>query len=318
MSLKLQLCRTIWDKQWLKPRQSRAIYKCLSKAGQAPDFPFTQDFYGLHYEGNLRNNIDFHIFYYGAFEKPLLHFLRDTLQALDSHNSVFVDIGANIGQHALFMSTLCRQVHAFEPFDKVRQRLDLQITNNKINNIQIHTIGVSNENASLPFYAPTGANQGIGSFDSNTAAKGNVSIGELALVKGDDYFPEHGIDRIDIMKIDVEGFEKPALQGLQETLNATRPIIVVEVTYGEAHSFSSIAQIASHLPQNYELFTFDNRKVDGSKARKRDGKSRISGNYDLVPYTKVLQRGQDNIIACPREKLFAINNVKSQGNKRQE
>lgn len=303
VSLTYKFCHLLWRQSWVTPGLARILYKRMSKSGKAPDFAFTRDFFGVSYQGNLSNNIDFNIYYYGAFEKPLLYFLRDTMANLNPEQPVFVDVGANIGQHSLFMAAHGSTVHSFEPFDKVRNRLQLQINTNKLHSVSVHPVGLSNEDASLPFFAPTGHNEGIGSFDASTTSKGNVSIGELQLVKGDDYFASHKIDCIDIMKVDVEGFEKPALQGLRDTLNKTRPVLVCEITYGESLSFHSVSELLQHLPEDYVLFTFDNRKSDGSKARRRDARSRVTGDYRIIPYTAMLPSGQDDVIACPREKL---------------
>lgn len=306
MRLTDKLCLFLWQTGLLTPALSRIVYKRLAKRRLAPDHPFSQDFFGLHYQGNLNNNIDFQIHFYGAFEKPLLFFLRDALEALGKPQSVFVDVGANIGQHSLFMSRLASQVHAFEPFAKVRERLLLQIAHNALQNIRVHALGLSHENARLPFYAPTGSNEGIGSFDASTTSKGNVAIGELELVRGDDYLTREGITRIDILKMDVEGFEKPALEGLRATLLATRPLLVCEVTYGKPLSFSSLADFMSHLPPDYRLFTFDKRKQDGSKARRRDARARHSGEYRILPFTAWRSSGQDDIIACPQESVARL------------
>ena len=306
MRLTDKLCLSLWKTGLLTPALSRIVYKRLAKRRLAPDHPFSQDFFGLHYQGNLNNNIDFQIHFYGAFEKPLLFFMRDALEALGKPQSVFVDVGANIGQHSLFMSRLASQVHSFEPFAKVRERLLLQIVHNALQNIRVHALGLSNENARLPFYAPTGSNEGIGSFDASTTSKGNVAIGELELVRGDDYLTREGITRIDILKMDVEGFEKPALEGLRATLLATRPLLVCEVTYGKPLSFSSLADFMSHLPPDYRLFTFDKRKQDGSKARRRDARSRHSGEYRIIPFTAWRNSGQDDIIACPQESVALL------------
>ena len=303
VSLTYKFCHLLWRQSWVTPGLARILYKRMSKSGKAPDFAFTRDFFGVSYQGNLSNNIDFNIYYYGAFEKPLLYFLRDTMANLNPEQPVFVDVGANIGQQSLFMAAQGSTVHSFEPFDKVRNRLQLQINTNKLRSVSVHPVGLSNEDASLPFFAPTGHNEGIGSFDASTTSKGNVSIGELQLVKGDDYFASHKIDCIDIMKVDVEGFEKPALQGLRDTLNKTRPVLVCEITYGESLSFHSVSELLQHLPEDYVLFTFDNRKSDGSKARRRDARSRVTGDYRIIPYTAMLPSGQDDVIACPREKL---------------
>lgn len=275
----------------------------MVRSGKAPDFAFTKAFFGISYSGNLSNNIDFAIYYYGAFEKPLLYFLRDTMNSLSPAQPVFVDVGANIGQHSVFMAAHGSKVHSFEPFASVRSRLQLQIDTNSLSNVSVHPVGLSNETGRLPFYAPTGSNIGIGSFDDSTISKGNVSVGELDLVSGDEYFTSHKIDCIDVIKIDVEGFEKKVLQGLHGTLEKTRPVIVCEITYGGPLSFRSVEDLLGILPADYALLTFDKRKSNGKTARRRDRGSRLTGHYRVIPYTSMLSIGQDNVIACPLEKM---------------
>lgn len=294
--------RFLWHRRWLPRRLLRHLYKRLARRGAAPDIPFAIDFFGLRYQGNLNNNVDFDIYFYGAFEKPLLFFLRDTFTTIPAARGVFVDIGANVGQHSLFMSTLGARVHAFEPYQQVREQFLRQIQENGLDNIRVHPVGLSNENNRLPFFAPTGTNAGIGSFDAGSVGKGNVSIGELQLVRGDDYFPSHGIDGIDLLKIDVEGYEKLVLDGLRETLQRKRPIVVCEITFGNPLSFAAIEELKEHLPADYMLFTFDRRKADGSKARRQNAHSRHSGSYRLIPLDRLRTSGQDDIIACPLEK----------------
>ena len=306
MSLSSKFCHVIWQQKWIPRRLGRMAYKRMAKEGTAPDHAFTTDFFGLTYQGNLSNNIDFNIYYYGAFEKPLLYFLRDTIKSLAPEQPAFIDIGANVGQHSLFMAAHGCHVHAFEPFDKVRERLQLQVTTNKLQDVHVHPVGLSDENARLPFFAPTGRNVGIGSFDASTTSKGNVSIGELELVNGDDYFATHGIDCMDLVKIDVEGFEKLALHGLQKTLKRLRRVVVCEITYGKPLSFKDVTELLAHLPSDYVLLTFDKRKEDGSKARRRDARGRHTGDYRIVPYRGLLESGQDDVIACPQEKLTRL------------
>jgi FkbM family methyltransferase len=303
MSLSYTISKFLWHQSWFSPRLGRGIYKTICRHGDAPDHPFETDFYGLRYRGNLRNTIDFSVYYYGAFEKPLLFFLRDCLTAIHRSPTVFCDIGANIGQHSLFMSKMADHVHAFEPFGEVRQKLEQHIKLNEITNLSVHNVGLSNRDELLPFFAPTGRNQGIGSFDATTIAKGNRNIGNLALVNGDGYFRQQSITDIDLIKIDVEGFEKSALRGLRNTLINERPVVVCELTYGKELSITSMAELRSLFPEDYSFLTFDVRKADGSKARRKEAKARVTGDYHLIPFRLELQTGQDNIIACPDEKL---------------
>jgi len=301
MSIISTLSRRLWQQKWFKAEWGRSLYKRICRDEEAPDYFFRKDFYGLQYEGNLKNNIDFSIFYYGAFEKPLLHFLRDVASNVAKPDSVFIDVGANIGQHSLYMSQRVSQVHAFEPFSEVSQRLQHHMDLNKLNNIDLHSIALSDKTEQRTFYAPTGRNQGIGSFDPSTVGKGNQAIAALALVKGDDYLAEHDINQVDILKIDVEGYEKKVLSGLSKTLSQSRPLVVCEISYQRAQSFASMQELKQAFPDDYRFFTFHTRKNDGTKARKKGAQSRLSGNYNLVPFDFTHPTGQDDIIACPIE-----------------
>lgn len=310
MGLADRLYRFLWNRHRAPSAWARHVYKHLDRRGIAPDAPFSREFFGLIYQGNLRNNVDFDVYFYGAFEKPLLFFLGDAMRKLGCAPApgqwVFVDVGANVGQHSLFMAAQGARVHAFEPFAPVREQLLRQLDANRLSHVSVYPVGLGDKNSRLPFFAPSGSNAGIGSFDPGTAAKGNRCIGELALARADDYFPKQPIERIDLVKIDVEGFEKMTLAGMRETLRTTRPVIVCELTYGKALSLATLEELRGHLPQGYSLFTFDKRKADGSKARRRDARSRASGEYRIIPFTGLLQRGQDDIIACPDEKTALL------------
>lgn len=219
---------------------------------------------------------------------------------------MFADIGANIGQHSLFMSRYADQVYAFEPYAPVRDRLQFHIQLNHIRNIQVHAVGLSEHDERLPFYAPTGRNQGIGSFDAATVSKGNTLAGELQLVQGDTFFAAHNLLPPTLMKIDVEGFEKNVLRGLRGTLASSRPVLVTEITYGKELSFRSVEELREVLPPDYGLFAFDTRKADGSKARRRGASARRSGQYQLIEFRRWLESGQDDVVACPLEKVTLL------------
>jgi FkbM family methyltransferase len=303
MTLIGALCRYIWDTQWVAPQNGRFLYKQMTREGTAPSFPFVADFFGLTYRGDLSNTIDYHVFYYGAFEKPILFFMRDTMKAIRLDGGVFLDIGANVGQHSLFMSQYAKQVHAFEPYDMVRKQLEQRVCINQLKNVEIHPVGLSNENRRLPFYAPSGRNLGIGSFDAGSVAKGNQYCGELQVVIGDDYLQHRGIKNVDLIKIDVEGFEMNVIQGLQKTILEQQPILLIELTYGHTLSFQSDRHLFDAFPPDYVFFNFNVRKKNGRKARRRESKARRTGQYALVPYHFGTSDSQDDVIACPQRKL---------------
>ena len=284
------------------------LYRQLRRNGQTPDYAFSKDFYGLKYKGNLNNNIDANVFFYGAFEKPLLFFLRDTLNALitETPKAIFMDIGANVGHHSIFLSKFASQVLAFEPYPKVNMQFKQQIAHNNISNIQIFENGLSDRRETLNYYAPTGNNEGIGSFDESSIGKGNTSYGKLELQEGDQVIESDSWKNIKLIKIDVEGFEKKVIKGLSRTIEEERPVIVCEITYGQQLSFVSIEQLKSYLPKNYEILTFNTRKLDGSKDKRKGSLAKRSGFYELISLTQWRSSGQDDIVMIPNEKSTII------------
>ena len=284
------------------------LYRQLRRNGKTPDYAFSKDFYGLKYKGNLNNNIDANVFFYGAFEKPLLFFLRDTLNALktETPKAIFMDIGANVGHHSIFLSKFASQVLAFEPYPKVNMQFKQQIAHNNISNIQIFETGLSDRRETLNYYAPTGNNEGIGSFDESSISKGNTSYGKLELQEGDQVIESDSWKNIKLIKIDVEGFEKKVIKGLSRTIEEERPVIVCEITYGQQLSFVSIEELTSYLPQNYEILTFNTRKLDGSKDKRKGSLAKRSGFYELISLKQWRSSGQDDIVMIPNEKSTII------------
>ena len=154
------------------------------------DFDFSTDFYGMRYEGNTKNLLDRAVLFAGGFEKPVLHFLKDVLKANFSNQGIVVDVGANVGQHSLYMSRYARRVHAFEPYKPVLERFRRMIELNSIKNIVIHPVGLGNKNEKIPFFKPPEFNLGTGSFEGRFYSA-NTPFEELEIVIGDEAFIWH-------------------------------------------------------------------------------------------------------------------------------
>ena len=217
-----------------------------------------------------------------------------------------MDIGANVGHHSIFLSKFASQVLAFEPYPKVSMQFKQQIAHNNISNIQIFETGLSDRRETLNYYAPTGNNEGIGSFDESSIGKGNTSYGKLELLEGDQVIASDSWKSIKLIKIDVEGFEKKVIKGLTRTIEEERPVIVCEITYGQQLSFVSIEELKSYLPKNYEILTFNTRKLDGSKDKRKGSLAKRSGFYELISLTQWRSSGQDDIVMIPNEKSTII------------
>jgi FkbM family methyltransferase len=211
--------------------------------------PFEVDFFGLTYPGDLSCYLDWNVYFFGAYEKPTLFLLRSLLQ--QRHDPVFVDIGANEGQHTLFMAKWAH-VHAFEPWDVARHSIMKKIERNGLTNITVHPLGLGERHEWLQFYAPLGSNRGTGSFDKSHAPKRNRSAGMLEIVNGDDYFLEKGISKIDVVKIDTEGWEAFVLRGLRQTLASAKPIVFLEMSESTLRTFDGLEGFRRCIPDCYE------------------------------------------------------------------
>jgi len=225
-SKKIRFLRWLGHQEWLPFEARRKLIKKFVNHNTAGSHEFETDFYGLRYRGNLAELIDWFVFFFGAYEKAELSLLRDLAANLDS--PIFLDIGASIGQHSLFMSRFCQQIHAFEPYGPARKRFREKIALNNLHHVFLHSVALGAREEELDFYAPVGPNIGVGSFRKNHRKK-NLPIGRLQVVRGDDYLNKLNLKKVDLIKIDVEGFEKDVLVGLTETIAKFQPIIIMEI-----------------------------------------------------------------------------------------
>jgi len=140
-----------------------------------------------------------------------------------------LDIGANTGQHSLFMSRYAKEIHAFEPWEPVIKRFRRMVEHNHIKNIVIHPFGLGDENSKEPFFRPPDINLGMGSFVEGFQ-ENNSYEGELEIRIGDEALQKAGVMSVSLIKMDIEGYEKPALKGLRRTLQRHRPIVEFELS----------------------------------------------------------------------------------------
>ena len=286
------------------PQPFSLLYRCWVAAKNISDchsgraFDFSVDFYGAIYEGNTGNYIDRKIFEDGAFEKPILFFLRDVMQSVYGNQGVFLDVGANTGQHSIFMSRYAKQVHAVEPWAEVLKRLRRNIEINRLQNVIVYPFGLGRENSKQPFFRPPEKNLGTGSFDKEFW-DANSAEGALEIRAGDDAFEKVGVAHFGLIKMDIEGYEKLALIGLQRTLRRDRPVVEFELTTNPKSEVSvkSWEELVALFPDDYDFLIFS-RDSDAA-----------TGRYDLVSAKEHLEfdrLGQRDVVAYPTERKASI------------
>lgn len=150
---------------------------------------------------------------------------------LCEHSKTILDIGANTGIYSLLAKAISPHstVFAFEPVSRVFEKLEY---NNKINSFSIQCIekAVSDYTGNaIIFDMPTEhlysvtVNQNLN--DPNVPVK-EVSIKTITL---DEFITEKRIEKIDLIKIDVERHESQVLKGFSKNLAKMKPSIIIEV-----------------------------------------------------------------------------------------
>lgn len=284
------ILRLIGTRHWLSLSLRYRLITLFASIPPGSAYPFSVRFFGHRYGGDLASHIDWYIYFFGSYERYILLLLRDL--ALGRSAKTFIDVGANVGQHSIYMSSHVGTVHAFEPFKPVRDTLERNLRLNHLENVMVHPVGLGDKDEELSFYAPDGENLGVGSFSGENGRKDVKEYGSLPVVRGDEYFKQNGIQEADVMKIDVEGYERNVLIGLSSTLREQRPSIVMEFSKETQASFGTKEAFLESLPESYKvlsiragkkLFFLFNR--DGYVLEDFDF-SYVRGNILLIPAEK--------------------------------
>jgi FkbM family methyltransferase len=175
----------------------------------------------------LTFTIGWHVAFFGSYEPEL----RSIVRAVLPTGGVALDVGANVGWHTLLMANLVGpqgRVLAVEANPSVRQELVRNIRLNRLAQVNVIPCAVAESERLLEFCAPTADDPSSDSGHVLTGAKEGADMIRVEARTLDAIASELRIDRLDLLKIDVEGFEWPALQGAERTIAKYRPYILFE------------------------------------------------------------------------------------------
>lgn len=177
------------------------------------------------YYDPVLSGIGHRIYFDGSFESSYLKLCSRYLQK----DSVVFDIGANIGIHSVCFSNISSEgtVYSFEPAISTYRFLLKNISN--CNNVIPINAGISDLNSTLEFYESD--DNALSSF-KDTQRDSVKKKYEVLCFKIDDFAKLFSINKLDFVKIDVEGFEHEVLKGMRETIFKYKPVIFCEVYQG--------------------------------------------------------------------------------------
>jgi FkbM family methyltransferase len=169
-------------------------------------------------------------------------------------------------------------VIAFEPVNTTFEKLSSNVKMNQGNHVQIVQKGLSEQVGKLPIYISMEKekhynlhNEGVATIypDQNYTE----CLGEIELTTLDHWMEENPqIQRLDVMKIDIEGAELDALKGGEKTIAKFRPLILMEIKQKtiKAAGLTSkyLLNYMNNMGYHYELIYRDSLYTKGGQTLK--------------------------------------------------
>lgn len=214
----------------------------------------------VHYRiPNTIENVGKELFINGIYEVKTIKAIKRLL----NNSSIFFDVGANIGAISLPLAkTTHANIHAFEPSRSIFQFLKMNVHKNGIKNITLNNCAVHSKNdADIEFFAVE-EKYGNSSLAPTFIQQPHYSVKTVSL---DAYCTRHAITEIDVLKVDVQGFEIEVLKGCRSLLKrkAIKNIFFEFEGWAEANAkFETGASQDFLLENEYEIFTLKNKKLE--------------------------------------------------------
>jgi len=195
---------------------------------------------------NLKDWIQKQIFYFGRYEVERKE--TQYIKSIVKEGDVFFDIGTNVGYYTLMVAKRIGnngKVFSFEPVTSTFDKLKANVEKNNFKNVSLNKIGISDISQEIEINISDADNSGMSSLIHIPNSSKKEVIKTISL---DEYLKEKELEKINLIKIDVEGVEFQAIKGMTETLIKYSPIVLVEILS------SKLGQIGKTNTEIYNLF----------------------------------------------------------------
>lgn len=223
------------------------------------------------------------LYYTGTYEMGTLSLLDQFLP----EGGTFLDVGANIGLMSLYAANIVGEqgkVIAFEPNKETRAIAMHNVEINEFDGrIQLIAKGAGSKNEQKELFENWAINRGAASLISTPESVVSQTV-EITSVD-----EEIGGRHIDVMKVDVEGYELEALKGAKSLLSRKHPpILIVECTQETEHASYTREELFDFIQDVQPLY--DCFKLKGTKLR-RSALTKVERKDQLPTH--------DNLICIP-------------------
>lgn len=178
---------------------------------------------GEHFTLDISNVIE-HAKYFGFHDEGFERLLREI-----EPNFCVVDVGANIGTTTVSFARRCRLVVSFEPSTRNFEKLVEAVKLNNLKNVVPVNKGVGSKPGEYKLYKVVDNNPGMNRILSGAAADERFDYEKVVINTLESELTALKIGQVDVIKIDVEGFELEVLQSAEKILERDKPALFVEL-----------------------------------------------------------------------------------------
>ncbi len=169
---------------------------------------------------------------YGGYERGLPDLLGHLFR--ERRYGTVIEVGANVGYYTLLLGAVTKEfnangkVHAFEPFEPVFRQLQRNVALNATLPIVLNHVAVADFEGEAHLYTPASDNASTNAslVPGLFPQKGQATVRAIRL---DEYCASHGLDQVNLVKLDCEGAEPAVLRGMGQMLFRQHPDLVIEV-----------------------------------------------------------------------------------------
>lgn len=187
-----------------------------------------------------------------------------------------IDVGTKNGYLSLRMAGLapdgCTLGFEADPLN-YRQSLD-NLRLNSLRNVSIQNVGLGERKARGIMETRIKANRG-----GNRIAQGETNGPEVQIEKLDDVLRLENVVSVDLIKIDVEGYELKVLRGAADTLRKFKPILFVEV---DDANLRDQGDSAVAMVEYLNVLGYHDLKHATTKLRITTTSNCLAGHFDLI------------------------------------
>jgi FkbM family methyltransferase len=209
---------------------------------------------GIRFKVDISDYVGY-ILYFGLAEES-----KDELYKAVKNGMYVFDVGSNIGDTLLNIANIntLGMNYGFEPVPFLFQSATINISMNPFTNISFYNLALSNKAEVLYYEIPKNRNSGSISMSFN----GSGTTSEVKSITLDEFVENEKIPRVDLIKIDVEGFEGLVLEGAKQSIQKFKPVLFIEVVdeYLREKGFSAAKLISIIKSFDYQILDVSNRK----------------------------------------------------------